>query len=116
MADHAVDLAVAGGIQALEFISDPKVPSKGEKKNSLVVVDVQLGVRVRSTGGLESDAHVVLTNDLVEVAVTEGAVLVEDFVDDILKVDSQWDGFFRVEPWKDLPRRRSCPCSGSSRS
>ena len=89
MADHAVDLAVAGGIQALELMLDPKVPSKGERKNSLVVVDVQLGVGVGSTGGLESDAHVVLTNDLVEVAVTEGAVLVEDFVDDVLKVDGQ---------------------------
>lgn len=52
--------------------------------HSLVIVDVELCIGVCSASSLESDTHVVLTDDIVEDAVTEGAVLVEDFVQDIL--------------------------------
>jgi hypothetical protein len=52
--------------------------------HSLVIVDVELCIGVYSASGLESDTHVVLADDIVEDAVTEGAVLVEYFIQDIL--------------------------------
>ena len=55
--------------------------------NSLVVVDVQLGVGVGGTSSLESDADKVLTEDTVEDAVAQGTVLVEDLVDNVPGVD-----------------------------
>lgn len=50
----------------------------------VVVVDVEDGVRVRLSGGLEGDADEVLAEDLREDGLPEGAVLVEHFVDDVL--------------------------------
>ena len=53
----------------------------------VVVVDVELGVGVGGAGGLESDADVVLTENLHEDVVAESAVLVEGLVDDVPGVD-----------------------------
>jgi hypothetical protein len=50
----------------------------------LVIVDVQLGIRVRGASGLECNADKVLAENVVEDAVAEAAVFVEDFVDDVL--------------------------------
>jgi uncharacterized UPF0146 family protein len=50
----------------------------------LVIVDVQLGIRVRGASGLERNSDKVLAEDVVEDAVAEGAVFVKDFVDDVL--------------------------------
>lgn len=59
--------------------------SREERNSSLVVIDVELCIGVRSTRCFEGDAHVVFTNDIVEVAVTEGTILVENFVHDVLE-------------------------------
>lgn len=53
----------------------------------VVVVDVELGVRVGGTGGLEGNADVVLTKNLHEDVLAEGAVLVEGLVDNVPGVD-----------------------------
>jgi hypothetical protein len=83
VADHAVHLGVTGGIQALKC--QKRNISRGrESYNSLVIVDVQLGIGVDGPGGLEGDAHVVFTDDFVEDAVAQGAVFVEDLVQDVL--------------------------------
>jgi hypothetical protein len=50
----------------------------------LVIVDVQLGFRVRSASGLERNPDKVLAENVVEDAVAKGTVFVEDFVDDVL--------------------------------
>ena len=53
----------------------------------VVVVDVQLGGRVSSLGGLESNADKVLAKDVVEDTGTEASVLGEHLVDDVPGVD-----------------------------
>ena len=53
----------------------------------VVVVDVTLGRWVSLLGSLESDADKVLTEDVVEDAGTEAAVLLEHLVDDVPGVD-----------------------------
>jgi len=50
----------------------------------VVVVDVTLSIRSSLLGGLECDADKVLTKDTGEDRVTEGTILVEDLVDDVL--------------------------------
>lgn len=50
----------------------------------VVVVDVTLSIRSSLLGGLERDADKVLTKDTGEDRVTEGTVLGEDLVDDVL--------------------------------
>jgi hypothetical protein len=65
VADQTGDLAVVGDVK-------------------VVVVDVQLASGVNRASGLEGNADVVLADDLEPVAVPEGSVFVEDFVDDVL--------------------------------
>ena len=51
----------------------------------VVVVDVELGLGVSGTSGLEGDADVVLADDLHPVALPESTILVEDLVGDVLR-------------------------------
>lgn len=51
----------------------------------VVLVDIQQGVGVGLMRRLEGDADEVLAEHLRENAVPEGAVFVEDLVDDVLK-------------------------------
>jgi len=53
----------------------------------VVVVDVQLGVGVGGTGGLEGNADVVFTDDLHEDVVAESTVLVKGLVNNVPGVD-----------------------------
>ena len=53
----------------------------------VVVVNVELGVRGGLLSSVESDADKLLAQDLGEDGVTEGTVLGEDLVDDVL-----WNG------------------------
>jgi hypothetical protein len=50
----------------------------------VVVVDVQLASWVNRTSSLEGNADVVLADDLEPVAIPEGSIFVEDFVDNVL--------------------------------
>ena len=50
----------------------------------IVIVNVELGVRRSLLGCVESDADELLAQDLGEDGVTEGTVLSEDLVDDVL--------------------------------
>lgn len=50
----------------------------------VVIVNVELGVGGGLLSSVESDADELLTQDLGEDGVTEGTVLSEDFVDDVL--------------------------------
>jgi hypothetical protein len=63
--DQTGDLAVVGDVK-------------------VVVVDVELAGRVNRASGLEGNLDVVLADDLEPVAVSEGSVFVEDFVDNVL--------------------------------
>ena len=65
VAAHAVDLAVVGTVE-------------------VVVVDVELGRGIRLTGSLESDGNEFLAKDSRVNRVSQGSVLVEDLVDDVL--------------------------------
>jgi len=64
LGDHALGLAVRGTVE-------------------VVVVDVQLGSWVGGLGSLKGNADEVLTENVVENALAEGTVLVEDLVNDI---------------------------------
>ena len=50
----------------------------------VVVVNVELGIRSGLLGSVESDADELLAQDLGEDGVTEGTILSEDLVDDVL--------------------------------
>lgn len=50
----------------------------------VVIVDVQLGIRVGLSRGLESNADEVLAKNTGEDRIAKGAILVEDFVHDVL--------------------------------
>jgi hypothetical protein len=63
--DQTGDLAVVGNVK-------------------VVVVDVQLASWVNRTSSLEGNADVVLADDLEPVAIPEGSIFVEDFVDNVL--------------------------------
>lgn len=65
LASHRLRLGVAGLVE-------------------VVVVDVQLSIGIRGPGGAESDADKVLAEDLREDGGTEGAVFVEDLIDNVL--------------------------------
>lgn len=67
--DHALGLGVVGNVK-------------------VVVVDVELAVGVGGAGGLEGNADVVLADDIEPVALSEGSVLVEDLVDDVLRLSA----------------------------
>jgi hypothetical protein len=54
------------------------------RNNSLVVIDVELRIWVCSTGCLESNSYVIFSNHIVEDAVTERAILVENLVHNVL--------------------------------
>lgn len=69
--DHALGLGIVGNIK-------------------VVVVDVELAVGVSGASGLEGDADVVLADDVEPVALSEGSVLVEDLVDDVLRLSACW--------------------------
>jgi hypothetical protein len=67
--DHTVRLGVGGGIQTLQDQNICKtIRAKGH--NSLVIIDVELRIWVRSTGCFESDPYKVFSNHIVEDAVT----------------------------------------------
>jgi hypothetical protein len=67
--DHALGLAVVGNVK-------------------VVVVDVQLGAGVSGACRLEGNADVVLADDLHPVALSEGSVLVENLVADVLRLSA----------------------------
>jgi hypothetical protein len=83
MADHTVHLRVGGRIQALKYENVCK-SRRAQRFNSLVVVDVELRIWVRSTSCFESDPHKVLTNDVVENAVPQRTILIENLVHNVL--------------------------------
>lgn len=57
--------------------------AQGYRGNALVVVDVELASRVGAARMLERDADEALAHDAAEYGLTEGTVLVEDFVYDV---------------------------------
>ena len=68
--DHALGLAVVGNIK-------------------VVVVDVELAVGVGGASGLECNADIVLADDVEPVALSEGSILVEDLVDNVLRLSAR---------------------------
>lgn len=69
MTDHTGRLRVGGRIQAVQDQNICKT-KRAKGYNSLVVIDVELCIWVRSTGRFESDADIVFSNYIVEDAVT----------------------------------------------
>lgn len=61
---------------------------RAEGYDSLVVVDVELGIWVCSTSRFEGDPHKVFAENIVEDTVTKGAILVENFVYNVLRLVS----------------------------
>lgn len=61
---------------------------RAEGYDSLVVVDVELGIWVCCTSCFESDPHKVFAENIVEDTVTKGAILVENFVYNVLRLVS----------------------------
>lgn len=84
MADHTIQLRVGGGIQALQDQNICKI-KRAKGYNSLIVIDVELCIWVSSTGCFKSDPYIVFADDIVEDAFTQRAILVEDFVHNILR-------------------------------
>ena len=86
---HGLGLAVGGGIE-------------------VVVVDVEFRLGVGGARGFEGGLDEALAEDVVEDGFAEGAVFVEDLVDDVLRLLLEKNG--TVERWGkgDLPMRRSC--------
>jgi hypothetical protein len=73
----------AGGAPLLDVLDQTgDLAVVGDVK--VVVVDVQLASWVNRASSLEGNADVVLADDLEPVAVPEGSVFVEDFVDNVL--------------------------------
>jgi hypothetical protein len=54
----------------------------------LVIIDVQLRRGIHRARGLEGNPHKVLAQHAGENAVAEGAVLIEDFIDNVLYIIS----------------------------
>jgi len=69
MTDHTGRLGVGGGIEALQD-QNPGKTKRAKGYNSLVVIDVELRIWVRSTGRFKSDPDIVFSNYIVEDAVT----------------------------------------------
>lgn len=61
---------------------------RAEGCDSLVVVDVELGIWVCSTSCFEGDPHKVFAENIVEDTVTKGAILVENLVYNVLRLVS----------------------------
>lgn len=94
IADHALGFAVVGGVEAVQpltyyshhssyLFQQLRLKRARGVCDSLVVIDIQFALGIRLLGRLESNADKVLAEDVVEDGAAEGAVFVEDLVDDV---------------------------------
>lgn len=70
-------------LQGRNFGQGTATNARGGGGNALVIVDVELASRVGVARVLERDADEALAHDAAEHGLTEGTVLVEDFVYDV---------------------------------